>query len=113
MSVIQEVIGLLVMALGLGLMAIGLVGLFKFKNFYGRILAVSKVDTVGIVLFLFGVMIKEGISFFSGKVFLIVVITLLLGPLVGHMVARSAYLSEYNDLNTHGDDSKSLEGDGL
>ena len=113
MSMIQEVIGLMVMALGLLLMTIGLVGLFKFKNFYARILVVSKVDTVGIILFMFGVMIREGISFFSGKVFLIVIITLLLGPLVGHMIARSAYLSNYNNLNTHNDDSKSLEGDGL
>lgn len=109
MIVIQEVIGLMLMALGLVLMILGIIGVFKFKNFYARILVVSKVDTIGVVVFMFGIMVRHGFSFFSGKVLLIVIITLILGPLVAHMVARSAYLSNYKI----DEDGKSLEGDGL
>jgi len=109
MMFIREAIGLMLMLLGLVLMILGIIGVFKFKNFYARVLVVSKVDTIGIVVFMFGIMVRHGFSFFSGKVLLIVVITLILGPLVAHMVARSAYLSNY----AVDEDGKSVEGDDL
>ena len=92
-ALVFEVIGILIMFAGLVFMGLGILGIFRFKCFYARILVVSKVDTVGAVVFLLGLAIKHGFTFFSGKLILIVITILILSPLVGHMVARSAYIS--------------------
>ena len=76
-------------------MLFGLVGLFKFDHFYSRILIAGKIDTVGALTILFGLMLKHGWGFFSIKLLLLVVLILLLNPLCSHIVARSAYLSGY------------------
>jgi len=111
MSAVFEIIGLVVMFVGMAFMLIGILGIFRFKCFYARILVVSKVDTVGAVIFLSGLAIKHGFSFFSGKLLLIVITILILSPLVGHMIARSAYTSGHKlsdpykgDANQEGDD---------
>jgi multicomponent Na+:H+ antiporter subunit G len=112
MTLILEIIGLIVMIFGLILMGIGIFGIFHFKGFYARILVVSKVDTVGTITFLFGLAIHQGISFFSGKILLIIIFILILSPLVGHMIARSAYVSDHKLQDPH-EPEDSLPGDGL
>lgn len=82
-------------AIGIILSAFGVYGIFRFKDFYTRILVSSKVDTVGFMTIMFGVMLVKGVSFFSLKVFLIVVIAFITTPLAAHSIARSAYLSGY------------------
>ena len=109
--VVLEILGLSVMLLGLVLMAIGIFGIFRFKTFYARMLVVSKVDTVGVVVFLMGLAIRNGFSFFSGKLLLIIISVLILSPLVSHMVARSAYISGVELSDPHKTDEQA--GDGL
>jgi len=111
-SAISEIIGLIVMLAGMVFMLIGILGIFRFKCFYARILVVSKVDTVGAVVFLSGLAIKHGFSFFSGKLLLIVITILILSPLVGHMIARSAYISGHKLSDPYKGDANE-EGDGL
>lgn len=76
-------------------MLFGVVGIFRFENFYLRLLVSSKVDTVGALTLIIGLLIRHGIGYFSGKLLLIIGIMLILNPLVAHMIARSAYLSGY------------------
>lgn len=76
-------------------MVFGLIGLYKFGGFYERILATSKVDTVGMLTIIIGLAIRYGISSFTGKVLLLAVLLLMFNPLVAHILARSAYLSGY------------------
>ena len=111
MSIVLEVVGLAVMFLGLILIAIGLFGLFRFKTFYARMLVVSKVDSVGVMVFLLGLAIRQGFSFFSGKLILIVICILILSPLVGHIVARAAHMSGVELSDPHKTDA--LAGDEL
>ena len=112
MSAILDIIGLVVMIAGMVFMLIGILGIFRFKCFYARILVVSKVDTVGVIVFLFGLAIRHGFSFFSGKLILIVITILILSPLVGHMIARSAYVSGHKLSDPYKGESN-YEGDGL
>ena len=112
MSFVFEIIGLVIMIFGLILMGIGIFGIFHFKGFYTRILVVSKVDTVGTITFLSGLAIHHGISFFSGKLLLIIIFILILSPLVGHMIARSAYISDHKIQDPHQPESDA-GGDGL
>ena len=111
MSPVLEVLGFIVMIVGLALMAIGIFGIFRFKTFYARMLVVSKVDTVGVIVFLLGLAIRHGFSFFSGKILLIVVSILILSPLVSHLVARSAHVSGVRLSDPHEADEQA--GDGL
>ena len=82
-----------IIGIGLLFMLIGIIGIYKFDNFYPRMLATSKVDTVGLLTLIFGVTLRHGFSFFSAKALLIAVIFLIVFPLVTHIVTRSAYIS--------------------
>lgn len=84
----------IVMGLGVLFMFFGVAGLFKFKAFYPRILIASKIDTVGVLTLIFGIALRHGFSFFTGKLLLIMIIMMILNPLVAHILARSAYLSD-------------------
>ena len=90
---VMELIGNIVIFIGLAFMAIGVVGLYKFKDFYLRLLVLAKIDTVGAITFMIGIIIRHGFSFFSLKVLLIMVLFLVLNPLTAHIIARASYLS--------------------
>ncbi len=74
---------------------IGVIGIYRFKQFYTRALVASNIDTVGYLTLLLGIVIRKGWGFFSLKVLLILVITLVVNPLVTHAIVRSAYISGY------------------
>ena len=77
-------------------MLFGIIGLFQpGKDFYYRILVACKIDTVGMLTIAIGLALRHGFSFFTGKLFLIVIIILVLNPFVAHIVARAAYKSGY------------------
>ena len=88
-------IGLAVIVIGVIFICIGTFGVNRFKNFYYRALAAAQVDTVGYSVLLCGVMIQNGFSFFTLKVLLILIITLIINPLVTHSITRSAFYSGY------------------
>lgn len=90
---ILEIISYIIMSIGVAITAFGVVGIYRFKSFYPRILVASKVDTVGVITIIFGVALRHGFSFFSAKVLLIMCILLVVNPLVAHIITRSAYLS--------------------
>jgi len=88
------------MGLGLVFMLIGIIGIFQpGKDFYYRILVACKIDTVGFLTVAIGVAIRHGFTFFTGKLFIIVIIMMVLNPFVAHIVARSAYKSGYITYN--------------
>ena len=89
------IISYIIIAIGIFFMLIGLYGIYKFKNFYPRMLVASKVDTVGLFTLIIGVVLQQGVSFFSAKVLLIAAILFIMSPLVTHIVTSSAYLSGY------------------
>jgi multicomponent Na+:H+ antiporter subunit G len=91
----SNIIGNMIISLGIVFIGFGVYGLFRFGDFYSRVLIASKVDTVGFITVLFGVMIKQGFSYFSLKCLLILVLALIINPLTTHSIARSAYYSGY------------------
>ena len=99
MDNISQIIGNVVVVIGVIFMFFGFVGISRFNNFYTRLLAASKTDTVGALTVVIGVAILHGFSFFTGKVVLLGIIMLIFNPLVAHILARSAYLSGQRDDN--------------
>ena len=94
-----KIISNVIIVIGLVYMLFGVVGMFKFKTFYPRVLTTSKADTVGAITVMIGVVVGRGVSIFSGRVLLLMVITLILNPLMAHITARSAYLSGHEIVN--------------
>ena len=85
------IISNIVIGAGLLFMFFGIIGIFRFKDFYPSLLISSKIDTVGMLTIIIGIGIRHGLSFFTGKLLLIIVILLILNPLVAHVLARSAH----------------------
>ena len=90
-----ETIGNIIIGIGVVFVVIGIIGVYRFDNFYSRALAAAKVDTVGYITVMIGVMINNGFSFFSLKVFMILVLTMILNPLISHSIVRSAHMSGF------------------
>jgi len=82
---------------GVLIMFIGVIGIFKLKNFFARILICGVIDTVGTITIIVGIAVKHGFSFFSLKLLLLIGIILFINPLITHILARSAYLGSQND----------------
>lgn len=91
----MNIAGNIIIIIGLFFMLFGIIGIFKFKNFYARILVTAKIDTVGAFTVIVGLAVKHGFGFFSLKLLLLVVLMMIINPLIVHMTARSAYLSGF------------------
>ncbi len=85
-------------------MAAGVYGMLALKDFYSRVVITAKVDTVGLITLIVGVMLMHGLSFFSLKLGLILIFELLTNPLSTHSIAHSAYTSGYKVREAGNDD---------
>jgi len=81
--------------IGIVFMFFGIIGIFRFKGFFARILVSSKIDTVGAFTIIIGLAFKHGIGFFSLKLILLIVLMMIINPIITHITARSAWLSGY------------------
>ncbi len=95
MEAVLQMVGAVLTVASLVFMGFGVVGMFRFRDFYSRILITSKVETVGFLTLMFGVMAHGGISAFTLKVVLIGLMGIITNPLSTHAIARSAYHSGY------------------
>ena len=89
----MEIIGNIIIFIGALFMLFGIIGLFKFNNFYTRILVAAIIDTMGAISVVIGLAVKHGFGFFSLKLVLLVVIMLVINPFIANTLARSAFLS--------------------
>lgn len=81
----------------------GLVGIFRFKNMYARLLTSSKIDTVATITLIIALIIKSGLNFFSFRLLLILLFTMITNPISNHIIARSAY---FNGIKLKEDEEK-------
>jgi multicomponent Na+:H+ antiporter subunit G len=85
----------LLITVALIFMALGVIGLFRFKDFYSRILISAKIETVGFLTIMIGFAILSGLSYATMKILLITLLVMITNPLSTHAIARSAFLSGY------------------
>ena len=90
-----DLLAYLLITIALIFMALGIIGLFRFKDFYSRILISSKIETVGFLTIMIGFMILSGLTYAAMKIFLITLMVMITNPLSTHAIARSAFLSGY------------------
>ncbi|MFQ5898347.1 MAG: monovalent cation/H(+) antiporter subunit G [Candidatus Methylomirabilia bacterium] len=82
----------IVVLLGAGLFfqAVASLGVLRLPDFYSRLHALSKAETLGVLLALGSVAVWQGFSLVSLKVLFVAVFFFLTNPTASHAIARAA-----------------------
>jgi multicomponent Na+:H+ antiporter subunit G len=90
---IRMIITGILLALGCFFIVISSIGIVRFPDFYSRIHPAGKTDTLGQMLILLGLMVYEGLSLVSLKLFIIIIFIFIANPTATHALAKAAYVS--------------------
>ena len=82
--------GLAFLSVGLFFLLVSAVGLVRLPDFFTRVHAVSKSETMGITLMLIGLMFYQGVDLVSLKFGLIVMFVTIANPTGAHLLTRAA-----------------------
>jgi len=72
-------------------MITGALGLLRLPDFYTRLHATGKCDTLGEVLIIVGCMVYQGWSFITIKLFFLMLFIFLANPVATHAIMKAAY----------------------
>jgi multicomponent Na+:H+ antiporter subunit G len=89
-EIIVNIFTIIFVLLGSLFMLVGSIGVNRFPDFYTRAHASGKVDTLGIMLFIIGLMFYSGLNLISLKLGLIAVFVAMTSPVAAHALARRA-----------------------
>ncbi|MCA1743419.1 MAG: monovalent cation/H(+) antiporter subunit G [Desulfovibrionales bacterium] len=90
METITNTLAIVFVLLGAFFMLVGSIGVVRFPDFYSRGHASGKVDTLGILVFIIGLMFFSGLNLISLKLLLIAVFVAMTSPVAAHALARRA-----------------------
>jgi multicomponent Na+:H+ antiporter subunit G len=90
---IKTIITGIFLTLGCFFVVVASIGIVRFPDFYSRMHPAGKSDTLGQMLILMGLMIYEGFSLISIKLFIIVVFIFIVNPTATHALAKAAYIA--------------------
>ena len=88
---LTNVITILLLLVGAFFMLAGTIGFVRFPDFYSRMHATGKCDTLGEGLMLVALIIYGGATFVSVKILFLIVFILLANPTSTHAIAKAAY----------------------
>lgn len=86
----MSIAGNVLMGLGFAFMVITALGMVRLPDFFARVHAVSKSETLGITLLLLGIILHEGATLVSLKIGLILVFVAIANPVGAHLLTRAA-----------------------
>jgi multicomponent Na+:H+ antiporter subunit G len=90
---IFEILAMGLVAVGIFLFASGTLGLIRLPDFYCRMHATGKCDTLGALLALLGLVIYNGFNLVSLKIIFIVVFIFVANPTATHAIGRAALVN--------------------
>jgi len=93
-KLMNVIIGNVIIGIGVVMVFIGMLGFYRFKDFYSKLLVAAIIDTMAVITVLIGAMIRSGLTWFTLKVILILAIILVLQPVVTSKIALSARNNE-------------------
>jgi multicomponent Na+:H+ antiporter subunit G len=79
---------------GVFFLFMGAIGMLRFPDFYTRMHAAGKCDTLGSLLVFMGLALYGGVNLSSVKIMLIGVFIFVTSPTATHAIARSAFKNE-------------------
>ena len=91
---IFEWIGNILIALSIVLVFIGLFGVFRFKELHKKVFVAANIEVVAFLTLLIGTIFRSGLTWFSLKVFLILVFYMFLSPVITNKVLLSIHTEE-------------------
>ena len=91
MNDLQSIASVVLVSAGIFFMLVGSVGIIRLPDFFSRTHAVSKSDTLGMLLAIIGIIIYEGFTLSSLKLALVVVFIALANPIGTHALGRAAF----------------------
>ena len=86
----MSIVATAILGVGLFFMAVTAAGLIRLPDFFTRVHAVSKSETLGIALVLLGLMVHDGFTHVSLKLALVVLFVVISNPVGAHVLTRSA-----------------------
>jgi len=90
---IGNILGMAAVVGGAFFLMVGSVGLVRLPDFYCRNHATGKSDTLGVMLVIFGMILIEGFTLNSAKLFFVLVFVFLTNPTGTHALANAAIRS--------------------
>jgi multicomponent Na+:H+ antiporter subunit G len=89
----MNIAGLIFIFGGLFFLTVSNIGIIRLPDFYARTHAVGKSETLGAILFLFGLALYNGIDLVSLKLVIILIFIGFANPTATHILARAAFFS--------------------
>ena len=86
-----DILGYILMVIGVLFDIFGCIGLVRFPDVYNRLQAATKCVTLGTVALLVGVALTSGWSPMSAKAVICAVFILITSPTAAHAIAKGAY----------------------
>jgi multicomponent Na+:H+ antiporter subunit G len=83
-------VGMVLVCGGVFFLLAGAIGLIRFPDFYTRMHAAGKCDTLGSLLVLTGLACYEGLGLASIKLLIVAVFIFITSPTATHAIARAA-----------------------
>ena len=88
-----DIISTVLLVGGAFFMFTGAVGLLRLPDFYTRLHATGKCDTLGEVLIIVGCMVYQGWSFITIKLFFLMLFIFIANPVATHAIMKAAYVT--------------------
>ncbi len=95
---ILDTLSWLALALGSLALVIGAVGLIRFPDLFSRLHAAGVIDTLAVMLILFGLLLQSGFSLISVKLLIILFFLLFTTPVSAHALAKTALYGKISPL---------------
>jgi multicomponent Na+:H+ antiporter subunit G len=93
LSVVVDILSWASFIVGGFFLFIGSLGMVRLVDFWARLHAASIIDSAGVGLILFGMMLQGGFTLITAKLVLIVLFLFITGPTASHAVANAAFMS--------------------
>ena len=88
----NELVGIIIIGVGIAFDALGCLGLLRFPTVYNRLQAGTKCVTFGTCGILLGIFVMKGFSSFGIKALVGIPFVLLTSPVAAHAIARGAHI---------------------
>ena len=90
----MTVLAVVLVIAGVFFLLMGAIGLLRFPDFYTRMHAAGKADTLGSLLVLTGLAVYEGIDLNAVKILSIALFIFVTSPTATHAMARAALVNK-------------------
>ena len=88
-----DIIGYILITIGILFNIFGCIGLVRFPDVYNRLQAATKCVTLGTIMLLFGAALISGYGAMGAKAIICAVFILITSPTAAHAIAKGAYAS--------------------